>query len=98
MNPNDIATKQDINQLHDKLSLLLEEIAKIKSPVENPAQEKYLTSREVSETYKISKSHLTDLRTEGKIPYSKPFGVLLYPKSEIEKIIKNNWRGIIIDN
>jgi hypothetical protein len=42
MNPNDIATKQDINLLHEKINLLLEEIAKIKSPAENPRHETYL--------------------------------------------------------
>ena len=92
MNSNEIATKQDINQLHEKINLLLEEVAKSKSPVENPRQETYLTSREVMERYKISKSQLSDLRIEKKIPYAKPFGILIYPKSEIEKIIKDNFR------
>jgi len=90
MNPNDIATKQDIQMLLEKINRLMDEIAKIKSPHENPRQETYLTSREVIEMYKISKSHLTDLRIEGKIPYSKPFGIYIYPKSEIEKILKDN--------
>ena len=66
----------------------MEEVAKIKSPTEKAGQEIYLTSREVIETYKISKSQLSDLRIEKKIPYYKPFGILIYPKSEIEKIIK----------
>ncbi len=91
MNPNDIATKQDLLLLHEKINLLREEITKIKSPAENPRQETYLTSKEVIEMYKVSKSHLTDLRTEGKIPYSNPFGILIYPKSEIESIIKDNF-------
>ena len=87
MNLNEIATKHDIEMLHKKINLLLEEIAKIKPPNENFHNETYLTSKEVIEKYKISKSHLTDLRIENKIPYSKPFGILIYPKSEIEKII-----------
>lgn len=91
MNPNDLATKEDINLLHQKINLLMEEIAKIKSPAENLRKETYLTSREVCETYKISKSHLTDLRIENKIPYSNPFGILIYPKSEIEKIIRDSY-------
>ena len=66
MNTNDIATKQDINLLHDKINHLLEEVAKIKSPAEMPGQEIYLTSREVIETYKVSKSQLYDLRIEKK--------------------------------
>ena len=76
--------------LQEKINFLIEEIAKIKSPLDNPRQEIYLTSSEVMEIYKISKSHLTDLRIENKIPHSKPFGILIYPKSEIEKIIKEH--------
>lgn len=90
MTPNEIATKEDINLLHEKLNLLLKEIAKITSVAEYLRQETYLTSSEVCKHYKISKSHLTDLRIENKIPYSKPFGILIYPKSEIENIIMKN--------
>ena len=68
MNPNEIATKQDINLLHEKMNLLMEEVAKIKSPANNAHQETYLTSKEVIETYKISKSQLSDIRIERKIP------------------------------
>ena len=90
MNPNDIATKQDINMLHEKINLLLNEITKMKSSEEKSRHETYLTSREVVKIYKLSKSHLTDLRVEGKIPHSKPFGIYLYPQSEIENIIMKN--------
>ena len=90
MNPDEIATKQDLNLLHEKINLLINEVAKIKTTGDNPRQEIYLTSKEVIETYKISKSQLSDLRIEKKIPYSKPFGIIIYPKSEIEKIIEDN--------
>ncbi len=90
MNTNEIATKQDFDLLHQKVNLLLEEVAILKSTGKNPRQEIYLTSAEVMETYKISKSQLTDLRNERKIPHSKPFGIIIYPKSEIEKIIQEN--------
>ena len=88
MNPNEIATKQDINALHEKLNQLLNAYANQHGSPKNYHPETYLNSKEVCETYKVSKSHLTDLRIEGKIPFLKPFGVLLYPKSEIEKIIR----------
>lgn len=93
MNPNEIATKQDINLLHEKMNLLMEEVTKIKSSRNKGHQETYFTSKEVMEIYKISKSQLSDLRIEKKIPHSKPFGILIYPKSEIEKIIKDNIIG-----
>ena len=82
---------QDINQLLIKINLLTQEIAKINLPAESHFQETYLTSKDVMEIYKISKSQLSDLRIERKIPYSKPFGVIIYPKSEIEKIITSSY-------
>lgn len=88
MNTNEIATKQDIDILHKKINSLIDAFDKLISVHNNNSQEDYLTSKEVCQKYKISKSHLTDLRIEGKIPYSKPFGVFLYPQNEIEKIIK----------
>jgi hypothetical protein len=90
MNPNDIATKQDIQRLQDKIDLLIQRIDTLKLSDKNHEEEVYLTSGEVMKIYKISKTHLSNLRTEGKIPYSKPFGILLYPKYEIEKAIKTS--------
>ena len=92
MNTNEIATKQDINKLHEKINDLIDTIGKLKSHSPNKSQEEYLTSKEMQETYKFSKSHLSDLRNEGKVPYSDTFGIYLYPKSEIEELVK---KGII---
>jgi hypothetical protein len=89
MNPNEIATRQDIYLLQQKVDKLTNLIEKLQSNPDSGIQEVYLTSKEVTDTFKISKSHLCDLRIEGKIPYSDSFGVLLYPKSEIENILKN---------
>jgi predicted DNA-binding transcriptional regulator AlpA len=88
MNTNEIVTKQDLYLLHEKIDYLIETVEKLKFPSQNNKHEVYLTSKEVMDTYKISKSHLSDLRIEGKIPYSNPFGVILYPKSEIEELIR----------
>lgn len=93
MNPNEIATKQDIYLLQEKINMLIDLIKKLQSDKSCGSQETYLTSKEVTETFKISKSHLSDLRIEGKIPYSDTFGVLLYSKSEIESIIKNGGKN-----
>jgi len=90
MNASEIATKEDINRLQEKINQLIETISKIKSAGKQDQSDEYLTSNDVMKIYKLSKSHLTDLRNEGKIPYSKPFGVLLYSKAEIEKIIKES--------
>ena len=91
MDPNDIATKEDISRLRETINQLFEEIAKLKPAVKNRHEEIYLTSKEVMEIYKMKKTHLTNLRNKRLIPYSKPFGVTLYPKSEIEMLIKNNY-------
>ncbi len=88
MTMNEIATKQDLHLLHEKINNLIDSVGKLNYFPQNIAEEVYLTSKEVTEIFKISKSHLADLRIEGKIPYSEPFGILLYPKSEIEQLIR----------
>jgi hypothetical protein len=93
MNPNEIATKQDIDLIHEKLNAVLRELQKSNHANPSATDEVYLTSKQVMDTYKISKSHLTDLRIEGKIPYSNGFGILLYPKSKIESILNSQMRG-----
>lgn len=94
MNPNEIATKQDIDLLKEKLNAVLCELKKRDQANQVASGEEYLTSKQVMETYKISKSHLTDLRIEGKIPYTDGFGVILYPKKEIERILSRKMRRI----
>ena len=90
MNVNEIATKEDILVLQQKINSLIATVESLKSSSTTKKDETYLTSKEVMELFKISKSHLSDLRIEGRIPYMKPFGVLLYPKSEIDKILRGS--------
>lgn len=64
----------------------------IKSPYttmknQNPDLEVWLTSRQVCDRYKISKSHLHDLRNEKKIPFTRKFDIILYPQSQIENLL-----------
>lgn len=92
MNTSEIACKDDLNLLHEKMNVLLEEVSKLKKAALTSNVEVYLTSKEVMDIYKISKSHLTDLRIEGKIPYSKPFGILLYPKSQIDTLVAKGFK------
>jgi excisionase family DNA binding protein len=53
--------------------------------------ERYLTDREVSERLKVSRRTLQDYRTEGKIPYYQLGGKILYCKSDIEKMLNDNY-------
>ena len=46
-----------------------------------------------NETYKISKSQITDLRNEGRNPFTTGLGVLLYIQSDIDKILEERMRG-----
>jgi hypothetical protein len=93
MNPNDIATKQDLDLLHEKLNAVLCELKKRDQARHVSSGEEYLTSKQVMETYKISKSHLSDLRMEGKIQYTDGLGVYHYPKSKIEEKLKDRMHG-----
>jgi predicted DNA-binding transcriptional regulator AlpA len=92
MNINEIATKEDIKNLHERINQLFELLEKNNSSASNSDDQRYLTSKQVMQIYKVSKTHLKNLRDEGKIPYSNPFGVILYPQSEIEELVR---KGII---
>jgi hypothetical protein len=93
MNIQEIATKEDIVALHQKLNSLIATVDRLIHTPDTSKNEKYLTSKEVMEMLRISKSHLNDLRIEGKIPHTKPYGVILYPKAEIEKMLKKWTKG-----
>ncbi len=93
MNIQEIATKEDILALHLKLNSLIAAVERLIPESLANKNEKYLTSKEVMEVLRISKSHLNDLRIEGKIPHTKPYGIFLYPKAEIEKMLKKWTKG-----
>jgi len=88
MDSNDIATKQDIRLILEKVNLIVELVGKLKSNAKDDQPEIYLTSKEVLQTYKIGKTQLYNLRSKGLLPSSKALGPLLFPKSAIEKFIK----------
>ena len=54
--------------------------------------EHFLTSKEVCERLYISPRTLQDYRDKGIIPYTQFAGKILYKESEIERILKNNYR------
>lgn len=87
MNINEIATKQDILAVLHKLNDLMETVERLKTTSGAKKDNTYLTGKEVMEKLRISKSHLNDLRIEGKIPYVKTCGVIRYPAAEIERML-----------
>jgi predicted site-specific integrase-resolvase len=54
--------------------------------------ESFYTDEELSEKLKISRRSLQDYRNEGRIPYIKLGGKILYCSSDIEKLLENGYR------
>ena len=55
--------------------------------------ERYLTDRELSERLKISRRSLQDYRNQGRIPYIKLGGKILYRSSDIERMLEEGYRN-----
>ncbi|WP_073343372.1 helix-turn-helix domain-containing protein [Bacteroides congonensis] len=52
--------------------------------------EKYLTNKDVCQMLHISPRTLQDWRDTGKIPFIRIKGKILYPQSEILKLLESN--------
>jgi excisionase family DNA binding protein len=73
----------------DELSEAIENIAHTSGP--EPGNEQYLTDRDLSRLLKISRRCLQDYRTEGKIPFYKIGGKILYRASDIERFLEEHY-------
>jgi hypothetical protein len=81
MNPNEIATKADIE-------ILRKEIEDLKSAIVNvPAEKALMRSADVRKMLNISDGTLQRLRTSGTLPASKVNGTWFYKLSNIKKLI-----------
>ena len=74
----------------DHLHLSLECFFSSRKPTLNG--ESFYTDDELSKKLKISRSSLQDYRDEGRIPYIKLGGKLLYRSSDIEKLLEDNYQ------
>jgi len=54
--------------------------------------ESYYTDEELSKKLKLSRRSLQDYRTEGRIPYIKLGGKILYRASDIQKLLEDGYR------
>ncbi|WP_352406133.1 helix-turn-helix domain-containing protein [Petrimonas sp.] len=90
--PQIAAFFESIDRMLDKVEVL----AKKSRPTLNG--DRYLTDKELSERLKISRRALQDYRREGKIPYYQIGGKVLYKESDIEKMLKDSYRKIFLDN
>ena len=54
--------------------------------------ESFYTDEELSKKLKLSRRSLQDYRNEGRIPYIKLGGKILYRASDIEKLLEEGYR------
>lgn len=73
----------------DRLSSALEGLFSSREPTLNG--ESFYTDEELSKKLKISRRSLQDYRNEGRIPYVKLGGKILYRSSDIEKLLEDGY-------
>lgn len=52
--------------------------------------DKYITDKDVMQKFKIAKGTLANLRSKGKLSYSKFGGSIVYKVEDIEDFLENN--------
>jgi hypothetical protein len=52
--------------------------------------DKYITDKQVMEKFSIAKGTLANLRSQGKLSYSKFGGCIVYRASDIEEYLERN--------
>ena len=91
---------RDLNMEVDDMQVVLSAINGVSKRIKEGAQthkplfggEHFLTGKEGCERLYISPRTLQDYRDKGIIPYTQFAGKILYKESEIERILKNNYR------
>ena len=89
-----------LNMKADDMQVVLSAISGVSKRIKEVAQthkplfggEHFLTGKEVCERLYISPRTLQDYRDRRIIPYTQFAGKILYKESEIERILKNNYR------
>jgi len=74
----------------DRLSAAIERLFTSKKPTLNG--DSFYTDEELSMKLKLSRRSLQDYRNEGRIPYIKLGGKILYRSSDIEKLLEDGYR------
>jgi len=74
----------------DRISSALERMFSSRKPTLNG--ESFYTDEELSKKLKISRRSLQDYRNEGRIPYIKLGGKILYRSSDIEKLLEEGYQ------
>ena len=74
----------------DRLTPLMERFFAGRKPTLNG--DSFYTDEELSKKLKISRRSLQDYRNEGRIPYIKLGGKILYRSSDIEKLLADGYQ------
>lgn len=74
----------------DRLTAAMERLFVSRKPTLNG--ESFYTDEELSKKLKLSRRSLQDYRNEGRIPYIKLGGKILYRASDIEKLLEEGYR------
>ena len=91
---------KDLNMDADEMLVVLSALDKVNRRIKEVAQthkplfgdEHFLTGKEVCERLYISPRTLQDYRDKGIIPYTQFAGKILYKASDLEKMLKDNYR------
>jgi hypothetical protein len=74
----------------ERISSSMERLFSSRKPALNG--ESYYTDKDLAKKLKISRRGLQDYRNEGRIPYIKLGGKILYRASDIEKLLEEGYR------
>ncbi len=74
----------------DRLASMMERLFAGKKPALDG--ESFYTDEELSKKLKLSRRSLQDYRNEGRIPYIKLGGKILYRSSDVEKLLEEGYR------
>lgn len=80
--------------LLDNIQTKMEVLAENNRPPFNG--ERLLTDKELSNLFRISRRCLQDYRDQGRFPYIRLGGKILYKVSDIEKLLKDNYHEALI--
>ncbi len=95
MNENNLITKDN-----EQIVAFFKSLDRMLDGIENLTQnyrtmlnsERYLTDAEVAEKLKLSRRVLQDYRNEGRIPYCKLGGKILYRESDVQRMLDDGYR------
>jgi len=93
---NELITKENDERVKsfflslDRITTLMERLFARKKPTLDG--ESFYTDEELSVKLKLSRRSLQEYRNEGRIPYIKLGGKILYRSSDVEKLLEEGYR------